>query len=1575
MKRNELLKVTREFDDFLLEFALVKLINNTHKKNGFNREVSVVKRILEARKFTDNDIRRTSYILGQIKNNRKTLIKENKAHYSRSKTMLLEERVITEGIWSNIKYGLGKLGSLKKGGKIFKRKGQYNKAKDQIEKIKKEQSGTLIKDLEEYIEEKVPKFPNNKEHNDFLEIVEHIYIIYDSLVQSAQKDVDDSGFMAVDMANEGIEKLRIYVKYLIDYKLADVYKYFENKRDLFGEGETLNEFWRRKKKQQNPEQSTDAIDAKGDQTHTGKGLRSRKWELIVGGIGAALGVLGWITQTPWFEDLMEQLFNSPQESAEKVVTSYTDGTFVAQKGEGVTQILDRVFTDRDINMNMPTSEFIEVLKTVGKGDLTEGVKGIAPFLDSPEHADKIYQALENADPSQPLVETFSPDSDLSGQKGSLLQVSEGNSAKIVTGIKKAIITTIVKQAVTTGTSIAAGAAGLGSVLLPLGIILVAGATTSHFMKRKAVRQSRFKILEDLLKKLQPVTTKGKMTMMELLKNNPEIIIVQQDNSIKVGDINQKIETNISNNDRIPRSAATTTGTPVEIEDVDYEDVDDPKQSPAPDANKSKGLVRVGDNGKPQVRFVMVSPALRKDPEISNVVDEDDKFNPNTKWTARTARNYARMLTKEIATASEPFLMGSGDGDSQSDSQQKDPTETLNNAIAVIDNSDMSKLNDNEKDIFSKMMEELKRELKSLHDQNKQLQDQLTKVTDNQKKQEINQRITNNSLRALEGLATSNIRALAEVYHTNMRNALSQLKNEIPKSIETNNVTNYEFTEDQLNKIASTVLDKMGSNNKSEEMEGMLELLNEIKKLLQGLSEEIKNNKIDAAATTDQIKNGVINWLKDNSQMFKSDIDVNAIAGLLTEVINKTETFLGDVKFEVNKIEDLINKRFQSVKNDIFNIINNMGDIIGSNNKETTQKLKKLESKIKETAEEYKQNGDEPSSEVAEAVGNGIGKVADDIENGKVGNNKKEIGKEMANATGDDNEDYEKVKNDYKENLEKIADNVKKTYGNSNKYFEQFKSLLKDAKTKEDIKIIISQLEQSILEDFSPEAANEVDIKITGEAEKIKNGKYRLYAPLADGDVPFFLSNRQKREDNVDAPFIAKQNGEFILNPETINGYKFAKYTEIFTMICNNFDDKRGFNGMVITKPGKLKKSSNAEFFNFKMGDKDIKNFDHYSIEQAIEVKYPGGGTGDSASGETQEEVRDNAEGETKIEDTGTQQPSSEVKPENVQINTEDDALVVIRKYTGNNNPNIANLIRSLVTYKNTGNKPTSQEMGDYTYAIQNDDNIDEASENELNALIDFFMNNFEPETSEGDAGEGDAGAGEGDGDVDEGVITGTIINDADDMKEVSDRLRDMNTGKFQNLDFRDEVTNIVGVAMSLSDEPDEDHSEIIDDNINKNTIDNKMDKIRKNNDLSDQEKMDLLGVLEYIRNYEPPTSTDDDTEGEAADSQAGVGPAEGESGEGEDDKEEDAGEDEDNKIIEEMKEFIKEYMNSDDDDIAFAASMLEEYIESDSHDDDQYNGFVDSIDDVKDVNVKNKLLEFKKYIDDKGDKNDIHKRT
>jgi hypothetical protein len=467
--------------------------------------------------------------------------------------------VISEGMWEKIKYGLSKLGRYKAGGKIFG-KGKVTKdAEEKIRKILNKESNKLLRGLDDKIKEVAPKFPNDEKGFTFLKGILTISAVYDSIVAGAKKGPDEEGYMPVDAANQIIADLREIVKKYLDVDLAGVYTTMESEEK---DGLILTEQEKGMLTEKNWfSRASDAITGAKDkamdsmfgakkgaskarkagsrtsarmeptsgkqdfETHRmGKdGLESNTLPMVLNLVGTSLGGLSWLMSTDWFKHLFDETTSvtSTEEVTELVKNSTEETLGSINPGEGMTQILNRVFDNVNLDPSSSPEEFLSAVKQVGGGSVDKGIELLASdggIFKDPEAAKWTLKAIES-NPTKfgdTLKDVF--DGRWAGtgaEAGDTLVTVEGGtlSGMFVSVVTKVIIKTVVKTGIKTGAGYAI-AKGLGALLGPIGLGLIAAGVTVKVLREKGQRQSRAKTLNDLLQMLQDV---------EPTKQNPPAI--------------------------------------------------------------------------------------------------------------------------------------------------------------------------------------------------------------------------------------------------------------------------------------------------------------------------------------------------------------------------------------------------------------------------------------------------------------------------------------------------------------------------------------------------------------------------------------------------------------------------------------------------------------------------------------------------------------------------------------------------------------------------------------------------------------------------------------------------------------------------------------------------------------------------------------------------------------------------------------------------------------------------------------------------------------------------------------------
>ena len=143
------------------------------------------------------------------------------------------EQLIQEGIWDSLKYYVGKMGSLEKGGKLVGKKKYIQKSRKQFSDTLDKASNAQVKKLIDQMKEEFEEFPNQKNQYEFLDATNAIAAFYDSLDAAVEKYKagEKKGAMAPEVANGLVEALREYVRIVLDNQLADVYKHFKEDQE------------------------------------------------------------------------------------------------------------------------------------------------------------------------------------------------------------------------------------------------------------------------------------------------------------------------------------------------------------------------------------------------------------------------------------------------------------------------------------------------------------------------------------------------------------------------------------------------------------------------------------------------------------------------------------------------------------------------------------------------------------------------------------------------------------------------------------------------------------------------------------------------------------------------------------------------------------------------------------------------------------------------------------------------------------------------------------------------------------------------------------------------------------------------------------------------------------------------------------------------------------------------------------------------------------------------------------------------------------------------------------------------
>jgi len=449
-----------------------------------------------------------------------------------------------EGLWSKLKYGLSKLGRYKADGKIFGKGETDKKAAEEIGRIMGDTTNAALSAVYDKVKEKSPEWPNDESRVAFLRGVLMYGQFYDSIVAAAEKSPGEEGYLDPEVANKLIENTRKVVKKALDTDLAAVYSVMDSKNsidlnkeellfeEIFNlENEPVNEEFF-KKLGQLKDKAMDALFGKKDEDSEArkagnrqsaklqgagddgtvdsermKTLASNKLPLVLAGVGAALGAIGWIAQTQWFKDLITTTIEHPAQFGEKTFTNTIENNLkVDPKGWSYT-IQNNGFMDatgKSLNFDQPVGNLQDAFKFYGGGDQAKGIEAMSNFLGGGGKASSVADITSQL--SNPANKTVGDIfNHFEGTWGDKVLMNQNGGAKSF--IAKQVYTqtkrVLIKAGFTTTTTSVVGGylVSIAPVLSALGIALIGAGAVVKLLREKGQRQSRAKTLNDLLQSL------------------------------------------------------------------------------------------------------------------------------------------------------------------------------------------------------------------------------------------------------------------------------------------------------------------------------------------------------------------------------------------------------------------------------------------------------------------------------------------------------------------------------------------------------------------------------------------------------------------------------------------------------------------------------------------------------------------------------------------------------------------------------------------------------------------------------------------------------------------------------------------------------------------------------------------------------------------------------------------------------------------------------------------------------------------------------------------------------------------
>ena len=423
--------------------------------------------------------------------------------------MKAEDR-LDEGFWSAIKYAISKLGRYKAGGKIFGKGKVDQEYAAKIKNIIEKEGNEMIRDLDAKIKETNPEFPNNEDPQQFLSTILAISAVYDSIVAATKKNPNDKGYMPIDAANGVINDLRDYISKFLDVDLKWNYSGLDENEsyNLMNDEYSLNEEQLKEidealglseqepldadtVRQQLKAKRGGGEDFKSTRMDT---LKSNKLPLVLAGVGASLGALGWMTQTDWFKTWLESLLG-----ADKVVTNTKDIINNVSGGEpdskGFVSWASKIM-GKDLRTGADIQAFIDKY----------GAENVSHMFDENGAGDSMaqmekLQQLINSNPNASVGDLFNKaDQTFGDMKGgrNLFGISKAASF-FATTVTKQVTKTLVKGG---GTALAGTLSGLGPIVAGLGIGLLTTGALVKLFRMKGQKSSRAATLDALYQSIR-----------------------------------------------------------------------------------------------------------------------------------------------------------------------------------------------------------------------------------------------------------------------------------------------------------------------------------------------------------------------------------------------------------------------------------------------------------------------------------------------------------------------------------------------------------------------------------------------------------------------------------------------------------------------------------------------------------------------------------------------------------------------------------------------------------------------------------------------------------------------------------------------------------------------------------------------------------------------------------------------------------------------------------------------------------------------------------------------------------------
>lgn len=546
------------------------------------------------------------------------------------------EKMLDEGLWSKIKsglsnlatsakHGLSKLGTITAGGKYFGQSKAKAAAQTQIDSEMSKRGNKMIRDLDKTLKSQFPGFPNVKDKEQFIAGVQAIGQVYESVVAATKLPPDSKGYLSPKKANNIIKSLRMYVQKTVDYDLASVYRMFnENDEKFYQENQHI------------------LLEAKAvagpltgsKETETEKVYKSNKAPLTLLGIGTALGAFSWLVNTDWFKNLFAAKSQVPVTEWMSQDTTKVLGS--VQPGNGLTQTMNATLGSKLTAASSP-EDFIKGLEKLGNGNAQKGIDLLTQkgglFPDAAGAKMALTDIVKNPHgQGDTLGEIFKGKIAGTGKEiGDVLVTKPGGVivGAITSMVPKIAMMTVIK----TGAGYAA-AKGLGGVLGPLGIGLIAAGALVKGLRYKGLKSSRMKTLKDLLVNMNDLAVPK--TVKKTKEKEEPVADIKKSKVTK----NKKGETQI--NYTQPGSEKSTSSYTVSgnVPTFGNADASTTKQATQTQAEPAK-VKKTSSKGSKVTKKKPASKATKKEPEMAAQTGSKQKVVTAKPGEETTGTDYKR----------------------------------------------------------------------------------------------------------------------------------------------------------------------------------------------------------------------------------------------------------------------------------------------------------------------------------------------------------------------------------------------------------------------------------------------------------------------------------------------------------------------------------------------------------------------------------------------------------------------------------------------------------------------------------------------------------------------------------------------------------------------------------------------------------------------------------------------------------------------------------------------------------------------------------------------------------------------